>query len=1118
MAGKKGQYELEILIAGGTDQSLASSIKKARKEIDSLERKAGMAKQSISDSFGGMSIKGIDSLANVSDHVFGTIIDGAKIAGASIAGILGASTAVGMGFEAQMSTVQAISQASSSDMRRLTELAKEMGETTKFSAEESGKALEYMAMAGWDTDKMIGGLPGIMYLAAASGEELGIVSDIVTDAMTAFGMSADEAARFADVLAQASSSSNTNVSMMGATFQYVAPVAGAYGYTIEDVAIATGLMANAGIKGEKAGTAMRTMLTNLAKQTKQMRGYMEDLGISLTDSTGEMKPFRQQMQEMRESFSGLTEAQKAEYAAGIAGKEGMSGLLAMVTASDKDFEDLAKAIDNSTGAAEEMSKVRLDNLAGDLTLLGSAAQGAGIEIYDGFSGALRDLTQSATIWVTGFTQDFKEDLPTIQRNILQFGTDFKTGFEPVLDFGEWCLEHPDVVKGTIVGIGAALGTFKLAQGVKAGFGLLTSLSTMITAWPVAAAGAVVGSIAGISTAVKENNKRLKREDMARRFGDISLSLEELDETARMIIDNGNMGKAALAIEELGKVEGLSKSFEQAEKDINRLNWKIGMGLELSEADKQDYASAIDQMVQGAINIVEQEQYTATVSVQALFGDSEAGDELIAGFDRTYTSINEEVKELGKRLGEAYSTAMEDGIIDVNEAKVINGLQTELAKITQQVSQAEFNAKLERLGRQAGGKSLTPDTFKNLQTEVHNTLAEQRSNLDQFTDKLLADAELQYSRGEITKDARDDKHNLIWNQYTLQDMDITARGVEWSAESITGAYQDALKNATPDIRAGIDEVTQNAIELLADGYNDTIAWNADDVIKALGIDQIDKATKDGMAELWENMESDFEQLQTAAQEALAAGREVPKSVIDGLADASLIGAISGNQEAIWQLIAISIADNPEYKKAIDEAREGGAEIPKQVAIYIDNNDKVVEFAINNLADEAEEILKNRFDNMKVYGTVDFNMNVANVTTRQSSANNPSAKVVGKQPESHAKGGLITRPTLSYFAENSPEMAIPIDGSSRSYALWQEAGRLLGAYQENNYGSMYSDLVAAEGAIESNSQSSFAPVFSPTIQVQGGSGEKEQIMDGLRAGYEQFVEYMERYNREKMRVSF
>ena len=170
-----------------------------------------------------------------------------------------------------MSTVQAISQASSSEMKQLKEVAAEMGRTTKFSATEAGQGLEYMAMAGWKTQEMVSGLPGIMYLAAASGEELGTVSDIVTDAMTAFGLQADQSARFADVLAQASSSSNTNVAMMGATFQYVAPVAGSFGYTIEDVATATGLMANAGIKGEKAGTAMRTMLTNLAKPTKQMR-------------------------------------------------------------------------------------------------------------------------------------------------------------------------------------------------------------------------------------------------------------------------------------------------------------------------------------------------------------------------------------------------------------------------------------------------------------------------------------------------------------------------------------------------------------------------------------------------------------------------------------------------------------------------------------------------------------------------------------------------------------------------------------------------------------------------------------------------------------------------------
>lgn len=322
MAGKKN-YELEILISGGTDASLSASIRKARKELDTLEQKAGISAKNVNDSFGGMSVKGIDALGSASDRFFSTMVKGSKLAAAGTAALLSASTAVGMGFEAQMSTVQAISQASGADMEKLNALAKNMGETTQFSAQEAGQALEYMAMAGWKTQDMMQGLPGVMYLAAASGEDLGTVSDIVTDAMTAFGLQADQSAHFADVLAQASSNSNTNVAMMGNTFQYVAPVAGAFGYSIEDVAIATGLMANAGIKAEKSGTALRALLTNLAKPTKQVRGYMEELSLSLADSSGKMKPFRQLLEEMRQKFAGLTEAQKAEYAAGIAGKEGI---------------------------------------------------------------------------------------------------------------------------------------------------------------------------------------------------------------------------------------------------------------------------------------------------------------------------------------------------------------------------------------------------------------------------------------------------------------------------------------------------------------------------------------------------------------------------------------------------------------------------------------------------------------------------------------------------------------------------------------------------------------------------------------------------------------------------
>ena len=316
----KRNYELEIVISGGTDASLASSIRRAKKEIDSLERQAGLSSKALSKSFFGMDTKGIDALGKASDRVFGAMLKGGLAAAGGVTAALGASVGVGMGFEAQMSTVQAIAQASESDMERLTAMAEEMGRTTQFTAEEAGQGLEYMASAGWSTQQMLDGLPGVMYLAASSGEDLALSADIVTGTLTAFGREAGEAARLADVLAMASAATNTDVAGLGNAMEYVAPVAGALGYSFEDVSIAIGMMSNANIKGEKAGTAMRTMLTNLAKPTDQMLGYMDKLGLSLTDASGKMIPLRELLVDIRTGFAGLTEAERAEYAAGIAGK------------------------------------------------------------------------------------------------------------------------------------------------------------------------------------------------------------------------------------------------------------------------------------------------------------------------------------------------------------------------------------------------------------------------------------------------------------------------------------------------------------------------------------------------------------------------------------------------------------------------------------------------------------------------------------------------------------------------------------------------------------------------------------------------------------------------------
>lgn len=386
-------------------------------------------------------------------------------------GVATAAVKVTADFDAQMSKVSAISGATGEDFDALREKAREMGEKTKFSATEAGQAFEYMAMAGWKTEDMLNGIEGIMNLAAAAGEDLGLTSDIVTDALTAFGLQAEDSAHFADILAAASSNANTNVSMMGETFKYVAPVAGQMGYSAEDTAVAIGLMANSGIKASQAGTSLRGILSRMAKPTDEVAAAMDTLGVSLEDGEGHMYSLMDLMVNLREGFSSnlkipteelqasmqkldaqfeageLTEKQyadaqdelmeraygaegalKAKTAAALAGRNAMSGLLAIVSASDEDFQKLTASVEHSSdifvktkdgaiipmaqamkegiewveeynGEAEKMASVMQGNLSGQLTILKSQLQELAISIGDLLMPHLRNIVAKLQEWV-----------------------------------------------------------------------------------------------------------------------------------------------------------------------------------------------------------------------------------------------------------------------------------------------------------------------------------------------------------------------------------------------------------------------------------------------------------------------------------------------------------------------------------------------------------------------------------------------------------------------------------------------------------------------------------------------------------------------------------------------
>ena len=347
---------------------------------------------------------------------------GQKIMPASmaVAGLGAAAVKTATDFDEGMSKVAAISGATGDDLDTLRDKAREMGAKTKFSATEAAAAMEYMAMAGWKTEDMLGGIEGIMNLAAASGEDLATTSDIVTDALTAFGMSADDSAHFADILAAASSNANTNVSMMGETFKYCAPIAGALGFSAEDTAQAIGLMANAGIKGSQAGTALRTIMNNLAGEVKITGSALGEVTIATTNADGSMRDLSDILANCRGAFSQLSESEQAAAAEALVGKNAMSGFLALMNAGDADIEKLSSSIDHCSdtfvktvdgaiipmsqaleegidwieeynGVADQMASVMQDNLAGQLTILKSQIQELAISFGEMLMPAIRSI-------------------------------------------------------------------------------------------------------------------------------------------------------------------------------------------------------------------------------------------------------------------------------------------------------------------------------------------------------------------------------------------------------------------------------------------------------------------------------------------------------------------------------------------------------------------------------------------------------------------------------------------------------------------------------------------------------------------------------------------------------
>lgn len=836
----------------------------------------------------------------------------------AVAGIGAAAVKTTADFDSSMSNVSAISGATGEDFDRLRDKAREMGAETKFSASEAADAMSYMAMAGWKTEDMLGGIGGIMSLAAASGADLATTSDIVTDALTGMGYTAADAGRLADVMAAASSNANTNVEMMGETFKYVAPVCGSLGYSMEDTALAVGLMANSGIKASQAGTQLRGALTNMVKPTEAMEGVMNELGIEIANEDGSMKSLDETLKILRSSFAvtteeqkaqrlatleqqaiadgygdslaglteeekyfqlamyagqeqikgmseaqfkkqaqdklgikvtkktnkaqvaqnlalalgtqaieGLTQEQQSQYAATIFGKEAMSGMLAIINASEEDYNKLSDAIKNSEGAAEEMAGTMQENLNGQLQILKSQLEEAAISIGDTLIPMIRNLVGKIQEWMDWFNQ-----LDDSQKQMI-------------------------VTVGLIV---AALGPLLIIIGqIATGIGSIMSL--VATLGPLFAAGGPimlgVTAIGLMGAAIYDT--RQKADDYYHSLADLS---EEEQENKRKVdeLKSSYEKLAEKRKDSLGDIDTQAQHESDLWKELQNITDENGKIQEGQEARAEFIVGELQDALGIEIDIVGdqiQEYKDLGAQIDTVI-EKKRQEATLAAFEEEYRQA------LKDKAGaqEAYTQALSDSKAASDEYKI--------AVADMEKKQNALNEALRNFSEDGNVTERDLEDLRIAYQAAADTAAPLKDHLDQVN-QTLADSE------------------SAWTG-----INTTIQNYEGAASAIISGDQAAISSAltllTNDFQTA-ETSTRESLQAQCDTYRSKLK-------------EAREAVKEGSAGITDEYVSELVRLELKARQELA---KIPEAAGDSVEDvASTVRGKSGEMEAVGGAIAAGLA--------------------------------------------------------------------------------------------------------------------------------------------------------------------------------------------------------------------
>ena len=895
------------------------------------------------------------------------IVQGASLIGASF----GVAESVNsfQDFESMMSQVKAISGATGQEFDDLTAKAQEMGATTKFTATESAEAFNYMAMAGWKPQQMIDGISGIMSLTAATGEDLGTTSDIVTDALTAFGLQAGDAGHFADVLAQASANANTNVSMLGESFKYVAPVAGAMNYSVEDTSLALGLMANASIKGSMAGTALKTSLANMAAPTDSMAAAMDKYGISLTDSEGNMKSLRGVIDNLRGSLGGLSETEQTAAASTIFGKEAMSGMLAIINASEEDYNKLSTAIGNSKDAAEGMADTMLDNLKGSFTLMQSAIEGTenafGKRLSPylrGIAGGITDMMPEITDGINAVMDVADDKIAGVKRKITDmtssdewknadlFGK-IDIAWDSIIakPFGNWVSgDGAQLISsglGTLFSSAAAI----LPGGEKAGLTSWLSAGVLAKgAVAIAQKGkSVVETLSPIGDAISNITEAAGSAndvmDFASNLGSMipmgaKVGLAAAGITAAIIgiklaIDKYNQTQLENSLEEhFGKIKLSADEVKDVAAGILNQKYLTNVELALNEVQNADNLRAEAQKALESNDVLE---------FKSRVGITLTADEQQEYTDNINTFVESKISELESRTFAAhihvqtYLGGTEDGqTLAQNIKEWARADNLELSDLSSQLSQKVSEALADGIIDVDEEQAISA-----LQEKMNNITARWKESeaqaqwdwINQKYGKLSAADLTSGSFTDLVEEMRSQRETAMeksgritaaQNQHYQEMTGWYVRGQEGSelskslqlgsntlndayGDKITGNIQKLTESAQIALKSAETSLQEGSYGMLGNTF-DSLFQSLDNGHGFLGIGA--DADQSALNELYQSMKPDVSSMQSLIDQYRESGQAIPQSLMDGFNEAIKVGAAAGDEDAAWQNYANQIMES------------------------------------------------------------------------------------------------------------------------------------------------------------------------------------------------------------------